>query len=119
MANAPELVATLLTHARVRLTPPGDAAALESLLNRAWEAARAQWSPVELPAGLFVRHLAERLSEARPGSSIEALLEPLAAIRARVAGDHVLGRNEGILKKAGDHGLGHDTRPDKGDARVA
>jgi RNA polymerase sigma-70 factor (ECF subfamily) len=78
MADVPELVATLLTHARVRLTPPGDAAALESLLSRAWEAARSQWNPVELPAGLFVRHLAERLPQASPDSSIEALLEPLS-----------------------------------------
>jgi RNA polymerase sigma-70 factor (ECF subfamily) len=78
MADAPELVATLFTHARVSLTPPGDAAALESLLRRTWEAARSQWSPVELPAGLFVRHLAERLPEASPGASVEALLEPLS-----------------------------------------
>jgi RNA polymerase sigma-70 factor, ECF subfamily len=78
MANAPELIATLLSHARVPLTPPTDDAALESLLTRAWEASRAQWNTVTIDAEVFVRHLAERFPEARPGASIESLIEPLS-----------------------------------------
>ncbi len=78
MGDAPGLVATLFAHARGTLAPPGDSAALESLLNRAWESARTRWNPVALPAPLFVRHLAERLPDSASGASIESLLEPLS-----------------------------------------
>lgn len=67
-----DLVATFLAQAKGRLAPPSEAegAELEALLVRAWEEARARWPDVELPVGLFVRHVAERLSEEGDGRPI-------------------------------------------------
>ena len=78
MVPASKLAAIFLAHTKVRFVPPVDAAALERLLVHAWEASRAQWRTVPLPAELFVKHLAERLPEATPTSPIESLLEPLS-----------------------------------------
>lgn len=80
MEHGSGLVATLLAHTQARLVPPteAEAAALEALLVRAWEDGRARWPGVALPAGRFVTHLAQRLSEAGPGGPIPALLEDLS-----------------------------------------
>lgn len=81
MDKVPELVATLLAHTKVRFVPPTDAeaAALQVQLVRAWEAARARWPGVTLPAPLFVRHVAERLpATASPEGPIAPLLGGLA-----------------------------------------
>lgn len=78
MDQAPELAATFLAHARVRVALPADAAALERVLVQAWEGACSQWPSVALPAELFVRYIAERLPDASPGSPIESLLEQLS-----------------------------------------
>jgi RNA polymerase sigma-70 factor (ECF subfamily) len=78
MAQAPELVAAFLEHAKGRFTPPTDVAVLGRLLESILASARAQWPGVELPDTVFVRHLAERLSEASPESSLELLLEQLS-----------------------------------------
>jgi RNA polymerase sigma-70 factor len=78
MTQSPELVSTFLEHARERFTPPADVAVLGSLLERTVESARAQWPGVELSTALFVRHLAERLPEVPPESSLETLLEQLS-----------------------------------------
>ncbi len=78
MQGTSELAATLLAHARVRFTPPADETLLERLLVRAWEDSRAQWPEVELAAKRFIKHLAERLPEASPDSSIEQMLESLS-----------------------------------------
>lgn len=78
MDSASRLAATFLAHAKVRFVPPPDAAALDRLLTLAWERSRAQWPTVELPAELFVTHLAERLPEASPPSPLEPLLESLS-----------------------------------------
>lgn len=78
MVPAPKLAAMFLAHVKVRFVPSVDAAVLERLLVHAWEASRAQWPTVPLPAELFVTHLAERLPEATPTSPIEPLLESLS-----------------------------------------
>lgn len=78
MEQEPELAAILLTHSQARFAPPADAAALEGLLNRALEAARAQWPSVALSSEVFVRHLAERLPEPGPERPLVPLLEQLS-----------------------------------------
>lgn len=72
------LAATFLAHAKVRFVPPVDTAALEGLLVQAWEASRARWPAVALPAEPFVTHLAERLPKAEPDDPIEPLLAQLS-----------------------------------------
>jgi RNA polymerase sigma-70 factor len=74
MPETPDLAAMFLAHVRVRLTPPSDAAALNALLARIWVSARARWPAVKLAPELFMQHLAERLPDAEPGSSLESLL---------------------------------------------
>jgi RNA polymerase sigma-70 factor len=76
MKEVSELAATFLAHTKVRFVPLSEAefAALDLLLVRAWEDSRAQWPTVDLPARLFVIHLAERLPEASPNSPIAPLL---------------------------------------------
>ncbi|MBZ4416040.1 sigma-70 family RNA polymerase sigma factor [Myxococcus sp. RHST-1-4] len=78
MGNGPGLVATFVTHARVRLAPPGDPAPLESLLSHAWNSSRARWPGVDVSAETFVRHLAERFPEVGPGSPLAPVLESLS-----------------------------------------
>lgn len=85
MADAQKLAETFLTNARGRFAPPADAAGLGRMLDRAWEAARAQWPTVALPAELFVQHVAERLPQADPGSPIESLLERLSLVELYLA----------------------------------
>jgi RNA polymerase sigma-70 factor len=78
MEQVSGLAATFLAHAKVRLVPPVDTAALERLLANAWETARERWPTVALPAGAFVTHLAERLPVAGSHDSIEPLLAQLS-----------------------------------------
>lgn len=78
MKQSPELVQTLLAHARVRSPPPEDIAALEPLLQQTLESAHARWSGDALPAMLFMRHLAERLPEASPESPLAPLIGQLS-----------------------------------------
>jgi RNA polymerase sigma-70 factor (ECF subfamily) len=78
MAQVPELAATFLAHARGGFALPADVALLDRQLARAWEAARTQWPTVAVPAELFVRHVAERLPEASPGSPVGPLIEQLS-----------------------------------------
>jgi RNA polymerase sigma-70 factor len=80
MEQLPELAATFLGHTKVRFAPPTkeEAEALDALLVRAWEDSRAQWPGVDLPARLFVIHLAERLPEASPTGPVAPLLARLS-----------------------------------------
>ncbi|WNG15368.1 sigma-70 family RNA polymerase sigma factor [Cystobacter fuscus] len=80
MDEVRELVPTFLAHTKVRFVPPteAEAAALDQVLIRAWEEARAQWPGVVLPAGPFVLHLAERLPEANSH-------DPIAPLFARMS----------------------------------
>ena len=80
MDQVPGLVKTFLAHAKRHVRPPTEAetAALEVLLVRAWEDARAKWPAVELPIKSFVIHLAERLPEAEPDSPIATRLARLS-----------------------------------------
>jgi len=80
MQQVPELVAAFLAHTKVRFLPPtaSEAAALQALLIRVWEEARAQWPGVALPAELFVTYLAERLPDASPDSPLAPLLARLS-----------------------------------------
>ncbi|NBD11893.1 MULTISPECIES: sigma-70 family RNA polymerase sigma factor [Corallococcus] len=81
MAQVPAgLAANLLAHTKTRFVPPSpeDLAALDALLLRAWEDARARWPGVELPATRFVSHLAEHLPAASPTSPVAPLVEGLS-----------------------------------------
>jgi RNA polymerase sigma-70 factor (ECF subfamily) len=78
MPATPDLAATFLAHARVRLVPPEDAATLNRVLTHAWESARAPWPTVVLAPELFVRHLAERLPSEGPESPLEPLLQQVS-----------------------------------------
>jgi RNA polymerase sigma-70 factor len=78
MPETPDLAATFLAHAKVRLAPPSDAASLNNLLTRVWESARAQWPAVKLDPGLFMQHLAERLPREEAARALEALLSQVA-----------------------------------------
>lgn len=75
MSGTPDLAATFLAHAKVRLVPPPDTATLNRLLTQAWENAHARWPAVNLTPELFMKHLAERL----PGTGTAGALEPLLA----------------------------------------
>lgn len=70
------LAATFQAHARSAVLT-GDAQALERLLGRAFESARARWPNVALPAEHFVRHLAERLPDGNEESQLGWLLNEL------------------------------------------
>ncbi|HVG63258.1 MAG TPA: sigma-70 family RNA polymerase sigma factor [Hyalangium sp.] len=85
MAQASELVAAFLEQTKGRFAPPTDVAVLGRLLERSLESARAQWPGVELSGTEFVRHLAERLSEAPPESSLEPLFEQLSVAELYLA----------------------------------
>ncbi|WP_240360508.1 sigma-70 family RNA polymerase sigma factor [Pyxidicoccus caerfyrddinensis] len=80
MEQVPELVETFLSHTQVRFAPPTakEAAALDALLVRAWEEARAQWPTVTLPVSRFVIHLAERLPPINPVGPIGPLVASLS-----------------------------------------
>lgn len=56
--------------------PPQDSE-LESLLHRAWETGRRPWPQVDLPADVFIRHLARLLPKARAESPLAPLVEKL------------------------------------------
>ena len=71
--QVPALAATFLAHAKVRFASP-DSAALDRLLAQTVKACQAKWPTVQLPAEVFVKHLAERLPNASPDSPIEPLL---------------------------------------------
>lgn len=80
MEQVSELVATFLAHTQTRFAPltEAEAAALEALLVRAWEEARAQWPTVTLPATRFVRHVARQLPRVNHDSPIPPLLASLS-----------------------------------------
>ncbi|CAM3090789.1 sigma-70 family RNA polymerase sigma factor [Corallococcus sp. ZKHCc1 1396] len=80
MRQVSQCVATFLKHTPVRFAPPTDAeaAALDTLLLRAWEDACAQWPTVKLSPGQFVIHVAERLPKVSPDSPIAQLLTKLS-----------------------------------------
>jgi RNA polymerase sigma-70 factor, ECF subfamily len=71
------LATTFLHNAPSRVTGADDLAALEALLRRAWETARAPWRRVELSPEVFVRHLSMKLSSAELEGPIAGLLEQL------------------------------------------
>ncbi|HYH99609.1 sigma-70 family RNA polymerase sigma factor [Hyalangium sp.] len=54
-----------------------DDAEFESLLRRAWETGRRRWPQVDLPADVFIRHLAGLLPEARAAGPLAPLVEQL------------------------------------------
>ncbi|MCP3138188.1 sigma-70 family RNA polymerase sigma factor [Pyxidicoccus xibeiensis] len=74
------LAEMFLATAKVRFAPPPSLAALEALLSRSWEEARAHWPTVVLPPPLFVAHVAERLPEEGPDSPPEALMGQLSLV---------------------------------------
>ncbi len=78
MEQVPELAALFLSHTRGRFAPPADPTAIQLLLIRSWETARAQWQTVDLPATRFVHHVARRLPEKGSDSPLEQLLEQLS-----------------------------------------
>lgn len=78
MAQASELITAFLESTKGRFAPPADMAVLGELLERSLESARAQWPGVELHGSEFVRHLAERLSDVPPESSLEPFIEQLS-----------------------------------------
>jgi RNA polymerase sigma-70 factor len=80
MEQGSELVATFLSHTQVRFVPPteAEAAALDSLLVRAWEEARTHWPTVALALQPFVVHVAERLPRASPDSPLAPLVASLS-----------------------------------------
>jgi RNA polymerase sigma-70 factor len=78
MEQVPRLAETFLAHTKVRFVPPAELTPLDEALARAWESSRAQWPTVELPAELFVKHLAQRVPEASPTTPIEPLLAQLS-----------------------------------------
>jgi RNA polymerase sigma-70 factor (ECF subfamily) len=74
--QVPALAAIFLAHVKVRFAA-ADTAALDRLLVQHVKTCQAQWPTVQLPAEVFVRHLAERLPDASPESPLEPLLEKL------------------------------------------
>jgi RNA polymerase sigma-70 factor (ECF subfamily) len=96
MAQASELVAAFLEHARQRSSLPEDVAVLGRLLEHAWETARAQWPAVDLPGTVFIRHVAERLPDASPDSALEPILEQLSLAELYLACACVHGIPEAI-----------------------
>jgi RNA polymerase sigma-70 factor, ECF subfamily len=73
-----KLAATFLAHASVCVVVPEDTLELGRLLHRTWETGRSAWPRVDLPADVFVRHLARRLPESGAGSPLAPLLEQVA-----------------------------------------
>ncbi|HEX5748798.1 MAG TPA: sigma-70 family RNA polymerase sigma factor [Archangium sp.] len=63
-----------LRHASVRSAVPGDAAEFEEQLRCAWEVGRDAWPQLDIPADVFVRHLAERLTPADEGKTLAQVL---------------------------------------------
>jgi RNA polymerase sigma-70 factor len=88
MKQVPELVAAFLAHTKVRFVPPTaeEASALDTLLVRAWEEARAQWPGVTFPARAFVTHVALRLPPASPDRPIAPLLSGLSLAELYLTG---------------------------------
>jgi RNA polymerase sigma-70 factor len=86
MEQVPELVETFLSHTPKRLVPPTveEAAALDALLVRVWEEARAQWPTVTLPATQYVIHIAERLP-INPVGPIGPLVASLSLVELYLA----------------------------------
>jgi RNA polymerase sigma-70 factor len=67
-----------LEHAPMSITPPAEAAELEVLLRRAWETGHESWPQVALLPEVFVRHLAQKLTEARAEGPLATVLGQLA-----------------------------------------
>lgn len=78
MPETADLAAMFLAHVKRSFAPPVDTAALQRVLAQAWEIARARWQGIQLPPALFMRHLAERLPDAEPGSTVESLLDQMS-----------------------------------------
>jgi RNA polymerase sigma-70 factor len=78
MELRPNLTQVFLEHAPAHAVAPADMAAVETQLHGAWEAGRAPWPGVDLPADAFVRHLAERLPRDGVASPLALLLGQLA-----------------------------------------
>ncbi|MFE8598071.1 sigma-70 family RNA polymerase sigma factor [Archangium violaceum] len=76
MAGKPNLTRIFLEHAPVRVGVPEDAIEFEDQLWCSWEVGRDPWPQVALPADVFVRHLAQRISKESAGL-------PLAQVLAR------------------------------------
>jgi len=72
-----KLAEMLLAHVRDHRAQPEDVTALALTLDRAMEAARAQWEGVDVPAELFMRYIAERLSKAEPERAFASVVERL------------------------------------------
>ncbi|HYO52590.1 sigma-70 family RNA polymerase sigma factor [Archangium sp.] len=73
-----KLAVLFLEHAPTSIATPAEATELEFLLRRTWEAGRESWPQVALPAEVFVRHLAQKLTEARAEGPLATVLEQLA-----------------------------------------
>lgn len=86
MQEQPNLAMTFLMHVPVRVAVPADAAELEGQLRCAWEIGRDPWPRVVLPADVFVRHLAQRLTWAKAGSPLSFVLDQLALSDLYLAG---------------------------------
>ncbi|SEL63046.1 RNA polymerase sigma-70 factor [Stigmatella aurantiaca] len=71
------LATTFLNNAPSRVTGADDVAALEALLRRAWDTARAPWPRVAVPPEVFVRHLSLKLSSTELAGPVAGLLEQL------------------------------------------
>jgi RNA polymerase sigma-70 factor len=74
MPESADLAAMFLAHVKRRFAPPVDTTELQRVLTQVWESARARWQGVNLSPELFMRHLAERLPEVGPGSTVESVL---------------------------------------------
>lgn len=75
MEQALTLAGTFRAHVRVQVGAPDDTAELEQALVKTFEAARAPWPGVDLPAEQFVRYLAERLSSSKEDTPLERVLD--------------------------------------------
>lgn len=74
-----ELALLFLKHAKMDVALPDDMARLEDLLCRAWEAGQTRWPTVNLPAELFVLHLAKRWPQLHREVPLEQQFKQLAS----------------------------------------
>lgn len=78
MEEQPKLTLTLLGNVPGRVVGPAGVADFEAELRCAWEVGRDPWPGVNLPAEVFIRHLAQRVPVASAGHSLTQLIDQLA-----------------------------------------
>lgn len=72
------LALAFLAHLPGHALPPAELEAIEHLLAKCWEGARARWPSVALPVEPFLAHLAPRVPVAPAGGALVPLLETLS-----------------------------------------